>query len=176
MQILSLSLHSTPALMLESEWKQAARRTLKAMQGTEFFTLQMGYQHQVCGGAPVWHNSTAVLYIQLLSVQMYSTVIPDHTEQGTDLKPWDDIKIDRVSTFCRLHDLTESEVCICESLACFRLLLVCADCKQLKKTVSLLSTAGTIRWHNWQPPLQKYINMHKAWIQERTSCSCKTSS
>lgn len=40
-----LSLHSAQALRLESEWKHAARQSLKAMQGTEFFTLQIVYNH-----------------------------------------------------------------------------------------------------------------------------------
>lgn len=44
-QSYSVSLHSSEALMLESERKHTARQLLKAMQGTEFFTLQMVYHH-----------------------------------------------------------------------------------------------------------------------------------
>lgn len=47
-------------------------RLPKAMLATEFFMVQMDYHRQVCDGTSVWHNSIAMLYIQMLSVQMYS--------------------------------------------------------------------------------------------------------
>lgn len=102
-----LSLHSTQALMLESEWKHAARQSLKALQGTEFFTLQIVYNHQVCGETYVGHNSTDVLYIQMLSMQVYNTMIPYLSEQWTDLKPWEKTKLEEVCNFSRLHVIRE---------------------------------------------------------------------
>ena len=53
---------------------QKGSRLLKAMLATEFFIVQMDYHRQVCDGTSVWHNSTAVLYIQMLSVRMFRTM------------------------------------------------------------------------------------------------------
>lgn len=70
-----------------SKRKHAARLSLKAKQGDEFFTLQMVCRHQVVGGTSVRQNSTVELYIQMLGVQIYSTISGHLTEQRTAPTP-----------------------------------------------------------------------------------------
>lgn len=74
--------------MLKTERKQAVRQSLaKSHASTEFFTLQMDYHHKVCGGTSVLQSSLVLLYIQILSVQMYSTVVPHLSNNEWILKP-----------------------------------------------------------------------------------------
>lgn len=93
--------------MLRSYWKIHQICGRKQSKALNFYT-----ENSLTALGLQW-KSTDMLYIHMLSVQMYSTTIPHLSEQWTDLKPWDDVRPVEAGIFSGQHDLEEKVSGVC---------------------------------------------------------------